>query len=75
MNFLLGQPHSLQRYVVFGAIAGFMAFAFSRVFHVSLAVAQFIACVVAGWTAGMGTPGAEVPAPEDNHPPAPAAFG
>ena len=51
---IFGEPHSLQRYLVFGIIAGIVAGPAAAAFHFSLPIVAAIAGGVAAFGAGKG---------------------
>jgi hypothetical protein len=49
---VIGEPHSVQRYLAFGVIAGFLAGIVAAVFHLSLPVVATTGGVLAALGAG-----------------------
>ena len=59
---IVGESHSLKRYVAFGLIAGVVSGTLAAVFDLSLPIVTTVATVVAAWSAGIGR-GPSIPTP------------
>ena len=67
IRLIIGGPHSLQRYIVFGYLSGGLAVAVSVFLKLPFIIVGPVASAIAGWTAGIplkGDPGQEILTPK-----------
>jgi hypothetical protein len=60
-NSLIGAPHTIQRYIAFGFVAGVLSGGLAIVFGLSLPFVALPAAAIVGWTAGLGRDDTGVP--------------